>query len=69
MSDPTKVTDGTGKGRQLTNAEKVLFGLAKANKEPLYSCSTHPIFIGKGGLCPTCGRPGTRFATEKGAAA
>jgi len=69
MSDPTKVTDGTGKGRQLTNAEKVLFGLARSSGDPVYWCSTHPIFVGKAGVCPKCGALGNRFAVEKGAAA
>lgn len=67
MSEPTKVSDG--KGRQLTNAEKVLFGLARKSGEPIYWCSTHPIWVGKGGVCPKCGALGNRFPTEKAGAA
>ena len=69
MSDPTQVNDGAGKARRLTNMEKVIWGLARANGEPVYWCSTHPIFVRNGGRCPKCGALGNRFPTEKGASA
>lgn len=65
MSAPTQVKDGAGKGRQLTKAEKVLFGLARSSGDPVYYCGTHPIFVGKGGICPKCGGRGNRFQIDK----
>lgn len=64
MTDTAKVNDGAGKGRLLTKAEKVLFGLARSSGDPVYWCSTHPIFVGKGGVCPKCGALGNRFKVE-----
>lgn len=51
--------------RKLSTAEKVLYLLARENKEPLWSCSNgHPWFMGSG-ACPTCGRQGQRVVMEK----
>ena len=69
MSEPTQVSDGAGKARRLTNAETLIWGLARAHNEPVYWCSTHPIFAGQGGRCPRCGALGNRFVVEKGVAA